>query len=187
MHTHPLQWKVKEAERKHFFFIYKARLAALLMVPSHTYLFTWPRAAGCKLCFRATERGMFRSVSTGRQWPELAKGPTVSLQIGQKATYALQQGPRDIPASPSHQLPLKVHFAAGTTPHSHGRPALLYRIWVLKVLKHFKQKVLFLPIFQRNFHRSVHPTSIHMINLVTVKTKTKCLISHATAQVYYLH
>lgn len=36
-----------------FFFVYKAKLATLPMVPSHTSLFPWPRPLGCKLCFWA--------------------------------------------------------------------------------------------------------------------------------------
>ena len=147
MHTNSLQRKVREAERKYFFFIYKARLAALLVVPSHTYLFTWPRAAGCKLCFRAIERDLqehfYRQAMTrachGSHCfsPDRTEGhlcPAAGTQTGLRP-------------SPSDQLLLMVHFAAGTTPRSHGRPALLYKTWVLKILKHLKQKVLFLSIF----------------------------------------
>lgn len=107
-----------EKRRKGIIFpSFKARLAALLMEPPP---FPWPRAAGCELCLTGVQRGVCRSISAGRRWPQLARAPTVSLQVRLKATQAPQQGHRDISLPP---LLLRVHVTAGTTPHSHGRPA----------------------------------------------------------------
>lgn len=64
---------------------------------SHTSLLTEPRAASC---VAERQRGIFRSISTGREWPELVNGTPVSLQIGQIVTHALHQRLRGAPASP---------------------------------------------------------------------------------------
>lgn len=98
------------------------------MVPSHTSLLPRPRPGGCKLCFRAIERGMFRSISTGDQ--SLSRVPP-------DRTEGTQRAP---PASPSHQLPPMVQSVVGTTTRSHSRPALLHKTCVLKILKHLKQR-----------------------------------------------
>lgn len=104
------------------------------MVPSHTSLLPWPRPGGCKLCFRAIKRGMFRSISTGDQ--SLSRVPPDRTESHPCPAAGTQ---RALPASPSHQLPPMVQSVVGTTTHSHSRPALLYKTCVLKILKHLKQ------------------------------------------------
>lgn len=111
------------------------------MVLSHTSLFPWPRPGGCKLCFRAIKRGIFRSISTGDQ--SLSRVPPDRTE-GHLCPVAGTQ--RALPASPSRQLPPMVQSVVGTATRSHSSPALLYKTWVLEILKHLKQRSI-VPVY----------------------------------------
>lgn len=165
---HKLPAMRREAGRKHFFFICKARLAVLL-IPSHTV--SLHMAKSCKLFQSNTEQDLkehfyAQATSTACQQPHCFSPDRTEDHLCPAA--GTQRG---LPASPTD-----AHFAAGTAPCSHGRPAPLYKTWVLKMLKLLKQKKFVTVYILKKHSYTCASNYTDMTTPITIKITTNCVL-----------